>query len=374
MSDRDYTPQTGELEFKPGQLKKEIRIPIVDDANFEKDEAFEVELTYEAGPPRGALSENAKCTVNIVSDDKTKELCDRVAVLVNLNVDKYKVGSSNYKQQFIDAVSMESDEDDGPPSAMAKAMHFITLPFKVLFAFVPPTDYAGGWLCFVVALIFIGGVTTFIGDFAALFGCAAGLKPSVTAITLVALGTSLPDTFASKAAALGDDTADAAVGNVTGSNAVNVFLGLGMPWTLAAFYWHLELGGDEALQSWREAYGYYDTATASWVEGKTIAMFAEENVGSLNGRIEWNPDTNARSGGGEYGFAVNSTGLGESVGVFCVCALACLGTLYYRRVTLGAELGGPAAPAKTHAIFFVGLWFTYVIFSTVMAYSESSDC
>lgn len=50
-----------------------------------------------------------------------------------------------------------------------------------------------------------------IEDLARLFGCAVGLKESVTAITLVALGTSLPDTFASKAAAVGDSTADAAV-------------------------------------------------------------------------------------------------------------------------------------------------------------------
>jgi solute carrier family 8 (sodium/calcium exchanger) len=34
------------------------------------------------------------------------------------------------------------------------------------------------------------------------------------------------DTFASKVAAIEDDTADASVGNVTGSNAVNVFLGM----------------------------------------------------------------------------------------------------------------------------------------------------
>ena len=33
------------------------------------------------------------------------------------------------------------------------------------------------------------------------------------------------DTFASKTAAIEDETADASVGNVTGSNAVNVFLG-----------------------------------------------------------------------------------------------------------------------------------------------------
>lgn len=32
------------------------------------------------------------------------------------------------------------------------------------------------------------------------------------------------------------DTADAAVGNVTGSNSVNVFLGLGLPWVIGAIY------------------------------------------------------------------------------------------------------------------------------------------
>ena len=40
---------------------------------------------------------------------------------------------------------------------------------------------------------------------------------SVTGITLVALGTSMPDTFASKTAAIQDSTADAAIGNITGN-------------------------------------------------------------------------------------------------------------------------------------------------------------
>ena len=46
-----------------------------------------------------------------------------------------------------------------------------------------------------------------------------------------------PDTFASKVAAIQDDYADASVGNVTGSNAVNVFLGIGIAWSIAAIYW-----------------------------------------------------------------------------------------------------------------------------------------
>merc|ERR1712000_721470 len=59
----------------------------------------------------------------------------------------------------------------------------------------------------------------------------------VHGIAFVALGTSVPDTFASKTAAIEDETADNSVGNVTGSNAVNVFLGIGIAWTMAAIYW-----------------------------------------------------------------------------------------------------------------------------------------
>merc|ERR1711936_1136973 len=66
------------------------------------------------------------------------------------------------------------------------------------------------------------------------------LKDSVNAIAFVALGTSVPDTFASKTAAIQDETADASVGNVTGSNAVNVFLGIGIAWTMAAIYWEAQ--------------------------------------------------------------------------------------------------------------------------------------
>merc|ERR1719491_484050 len=83
----------------------------------------------------------------------------------------------------------------------------------------------------------IGVVTVVIGDLAELLGCVVGMDDKITAITLVALGTSLPDTFASRTAAMWEPTADSCIGNVTGSNSVNVFLGLGLPWMMSALYW-----------------------------------------------------------------------------------------------------------------------------------------
>jgi len=83
----------------------------------------------------------------------------------------------------------------------------------------------------------IGVITAIVGEFAELFGCVIGLKASVTAISFVALGTSLPDTFASRQAAKESPNADSAIGNITGSNSVNVFLGLGLPWLIATIYY-----------------------------------------------------------------------------------------------------------------------------------------
>ena len=57
---------------------------------------------------------------------------------------------------------------------------------------VPPPSYLGGWLAFFVALAMIGVLTMIVGDLASIFGCLSGLRDEVTAITFVALGTSLP--------------------------------------------------------------------------------------------------------------------------------------------------------------------------------------
>jgi hypothetical protein len=57
------------------------------------------------------------------------------------------------------------------------------------------SDYFGGWACFFVSIFSIGVLTAVIGDLASHFGCTIGLKDGVTAISFVALGTSLPGKY-----------------------------------------------------------------------------------------------------------------------------------------------------------------------------------
>ena len=158
---------------------------------------------------------------------------DDISAFLDLNVDRIELARGSWGEQLHDAVAY------APGGCISALLFVLSLPFKLVFALVPPAQICGGWLTFVIALILIGLITAVIGDLANQMGCMMGIGPSITAITFVALGTSLPDTFASMSAARNERYADSSIGNITGSNSVNVFLGLGLPWSAAAIYWAL---------------------------------------------------------------------------------------------------------------------------------------
>uniref|UniRef100_H2YTJ2 Calx-beta domain-containing protein n=1 Tax=Ciona savignyi TaxID=51511 RepID=H2YTJ2_CIOSA len=251
--------------------RKHISVPIVDDEEYEKNKSFFVELSQpntrlitdnltqsrflalkdkktdeqeeearriaELGKPR--LGAQTSIEVMIEESYEFKNTVDKLIKKANLAV---IVGTSSWREQFTEALSVNGgdesgEEEESEPSCFDYVMHFLTVFWKLMFAFVPPTEYLGGWGCFTVSILMIGFLTAIIGDVASAFGCVVNLNDAVTAVTLVAMGTSVPDTFASKVAAVGDQYADASIGNVTGSNAVNVFLGIGIAWTIAAIYW-----------------------------------------------------------------------------------------------------------------------------------------
>ena len=122
---------------------------------------------------------------------------------------------------------------------------------------------------------------------------------------------SFSDTFASKVAAINDRYADSSIGNVTGSNAVNVFLGIGVAWSIAAIY---------------------------------------------------------HAARGEV-FEVPPGNLAVSVTVFCIEAAICIAVLMLRRHRkIGGELGGPKKYRIMTSFFFTSLWIIYILISAMVAY------
>ncbi|XP_047221827.1 sodium/calcium exchanger 1-like isoform X3 [Girardinichthys multiradiatus] len=264
---------------------------------------------------RPTLGEHVRLEVIIEESYEFKSTVDKLIKKTNLAL---VIGTNTWREQFVEAITVSSGDDDDDecgtermPSSFDYVLHFLTVFWKLLFAFVPPTDYWNGWACFIVSIIVIGMLTAVIGDLASHFGCTVGLKDSVTAVVFVALGTSVPDTFASKVAAIQDQYADASIGNVTGSNAVNVFLGIGVAWSIAAIY-------------------HYSKGEEFKVDPGTLAF---------------------------------------SVTLFTIFAFICIAVLIYRRrPAIGGELGGPRIPKILTSCLFFSLWLMYIILSSLEAY------
>jgi len=334
ISPTDFEHTEGDVEMESGQMSFEIPITIKARGRYDSKEMFRV---YISDPTGGAKFDHttdggdAHCIVSVFiqANEENKKKVDALQNVLNMNWDKARVGHSNYASQFSEAFWPNGSPEDAKEASVGDIVsHAFAMPWKLLFALIPPPDYAGGWVCFFVALVFIGGVTAIIGDMAALLGCTMGVPDAITAITFVALGTSLPDTFASKTAAQQDEYADASIGNVTGSNSVNVFLGLGLPWLMGACYWASV--DDAKLKEWRDTYK----------EEKVATEF---------------PDG---------GFAVIAGDLGFSVIVFSICACTTIGILHVRRKACGGELGGPQPMRSISSGVMVLLWFIYVALSS----------
>lgn len=340
VSPVDYIGVSGELVLQNGQSSACIDITIKAVGRYERAELFRLILEDATGGAKfdgetdGGHHSNI-CTIYIEAANEAKDMVDSLNRNLKLNWDKAQIGTSNWSEQFSSALWCNgSREEHQEASNIELCLHFAALPWKLIFACVPPTDFVGGWLCFWTALIFIGGVTAIIGELATLVGCSLGVPDAVTAITFVALGTSLPDTFASKTAAIQDPFADASVGNVTGSNSVNVFLGLGLPWSTGAIYWRYV----DSSEEWARRY----------------------------------PDVVGRVDDGLW-FVVKAGSLGFSVSVFTGCALCCLCMLMVRRQRCGGELGGTRAWKIGSSGFLVLLWFVYISLASWRFISEMND-
>ncbi|GAB1604677.1 sodium/calcium exchanger 3-like [Argonauta hians] len=228
----DFVGGNGILTFAHGETSKNIDIPILGKSG-KTDLNFQLELS---DPTCGAeIGRTNRTIITIVSDEEFNSMVSRIANLTKQNLDSLKLESATWGEQFKQAMNVNGGDIENATN-MDYGMHFLTFFWKIIFAFVPPPSLCGGWLTFVFSLAMIGVITALISDLATIFGCLINLNKSITAITLVALGTSMPDTFASRQAALQEKWADNAIGNINGSNAVNVFLGLGLPWFIASIY------------------------------------------------------------------------------------------------------------------------------------------
>lgn len=321
VAGEDFIPIEGELWFDHNEVEKIIQVPIkIKNDDPSRDDTFEIrieklkgdkaEKLEEQGGTHPKFSKKNFCLIEIAGNLEFIESVEKVKKILEVE-DSSWCGQFRYACMLAPTIS-----EDGIVAVTCcdAFMHFLTITWKLLFALIPPRRIWGGWACFIVALVFIGIITAIVGEAASLFGCVIGLEPAVTAISFVALGTSLPDTFASKQAAVESKTADAAIGNVTGSNSVNVFLGLGLPWMIATIYNKVK------------------------------------------------NDTNYKFPAGNLAF---------SVVLYLATSITCFVVILLRRFCSGGELGGKVGWTKwVSGIFCICLWLIYLIMSSLQVYGH----
>jgi len=339
--DHDYIPCQGDLEMLKGEGERIIEIPIIDSKKRKASSTFQVVLHSPTGDVTFLSHKGTICDTQIEAiayiyprprTDLLSSLTTKIFTGLGNALGEGE-GMKTWWAQFTEAIWV-----NGSREAQAEAnftdwiFHILTFVFKILVAFCPPPNMGGGYLTFFSSLILIAGFTALINDMGNLVGCTINMSDHITAITIVAIGTSVPDTTASRLAAISDAYADNSVGNITGSNSVNVFLGLGISWTIGAFYWH----GKSDDVEWRQRYEME-------VSSETL------DAG---------------------GFIVPRGALVANVIVFIAGAIFTLALLWYRRRKVGGELGGLKATAHRHSFSLTVTWMIYIAVASYFAAAE----
>eukprot|EP00250_Pteridium_aquilinum_P002908 c13154_g1_i2 orf=442-1935(+) len=219
-----------------------------------------------------------------------------------------------WQQQFYDILTPRGGlrgSNGKPLQGMQFCYACLAFPWRFAFAFVPPHSLFHGWATFLCSLVFITGISYVVRLLTDLIGCVTGISPYVIAITVLATGTSWPDLAASMIAAYRQPTADSAIANITCSNSVNIFIGIGVPWVINTTY-------------------------------NRAVLKSELRVPSLQ--------------------------LGFILIVFFITFVLCMVVVTARRYFLGGELGGPRKWAWASSGFILFLWAIFLVLACLRVY------
>jgi len=168
---KEYETAQGELIFENNESEQTIPLNIMDEDSYEKDVLFYVQLgevrmlDEEAGLAaiaerkrpedrteedkmallgRPRLGDIIRAQIRVKESKEFKNTVDKLVQRANASI---LIGTSSWKEQFVEAITVSAGDDGGGgddeeklPSCGDYIMHFVTLFWKLLFAFVPPTD------------------------------------------------------------------------------------------------------------------------------------------------------------------------------------------------------------------------------------------
>ena len=160
------------------------------------------------------------------------------------------------------------------------------------------------------------GLCFLISETATAVGCLFDMCAGVQALTIIAIGLCLPDFYASQLAAESKfhNKAEAALGYLLATNAVKIFVGLGLPWTIKGL----------------------STSGAANSLGQGIGLYL----------------------GGDQ-----TADISLAVVMLAIISVLVIGTLQVRRTLFDGELGGSGCSRAVTACFMIVLWIIFILIS-----------
>ncbi|XP_035690882.1 sodium/potassium/calcium exchanger 3-like [Branchiostoma floridae] len=121
-----------------------------------------------------------------------------------------------------------------PPEPWRRVLWVVGLPLTLLLVGTVPDCRRDKWkswypVSFVMSVAWIGVFTYILVWMVTVIGFTAGIPDTVMGLTLVAIGTSVPDAMSSVLVSK-EGLGDMAVSNAVGSNVFDILVGLGVPW------------------------------------------------------------------------------------------------------------------------------------------------
>jgi hypothetical protein len=215
----------------------------------------------------------------------------------------------SWTEQFKLAVTVDDDM-----SGFEAFAHFLTMPWKILFAAIPPRSYLNGWATLACCAITVCALTYVMTEVMMFMGFLLDFRGCILALIMVSLGTSINNLKSSMRSAASNKTADDVFLPTVAANAANIFVGLGLPWTLA-----------------------------------TIYRYANDQGSLVIGQYE--------------AFDINF-----AVVTFLCCALVTALVLSLRRYCLGGELGGPRCSKYLSSFMMSFLWTVFIVLNCLNCY------
>lgn len=124
-----------------------------------------------------------------------------------------------------------------PDGIIGKIIFISTLPITLAMSFSIPDARKAKWtkyypLTLLMVVAWLAGMSYVMVNFSDKTGCILNIPADMMGLTIGSIGTSLPNLFASMLVAK-QGLGNMAISNAFGSNVFNIFMALGIPWTVA---------------------------------------------------------------------------------------------------------------------------------------------